>query len=494
MSETLKNLIGGTWQEPSGGAMESRDPAHGELIASFKQSTPEDVLAAINAASNAYPAWRATPQPKRAEVIYRCAEIIRERKEELSQLMSHEMGKPIAEARGDVQEAIDMGYYIGAEGRRAWGWTVPSELPNKRMYVERVPLGVCALITPWNFPLAIPSWKAFPALVMGNTVVFKPAEDTPTLGQRFAEILLQAGLPEGVFNLVHGSGAPISDALVTDPRVSMISFTGSSATGATIAAKIAPLHKRYSMEMGGKNFVIMMPDGDKELAIQATLWCAFGTTGQRCTACSRLILVEGADDGLVDELVRRAKALKLGHGASESTEVAALINEKALNKVTEYVRIGKEEDKATLLCGGQRASGPELDKGWFFEPTIFDGVSPDMRIAQEEIFGPVLSIIRVKSYEEAIAVANGVKYGLSGSIFTRDINLANRFQSECQTGLCYINAGTTGAEVSTPFGGVKATGNGHREGGPTVIEAFSELKSIFIDYSGGLQRAQIDNN
>lgn len=494
MPESIRNFIAGQWVDGGGQVIEDRDPANGDLLGTMRQSTPEDVKRAIDAAQSAYDGWRAVPQPKRGEIIQRVGEIVKRRKEELSQLMSREMGKPIAEARGDVQEGVDMAWYIGAEGRRAWGWTVPSELPNKRMYVERVPLGVCALITPWNFPFAIPTWKAFPALVMGNTVVIKPSDETPMMVNRLAEILEEAGVPKGVFNVVHGFGAPISDALLLDPRVRMVSFTGSTATGSLVAGKVAPLHKRYALEMGGKNPVIVMPDADMELALKAVLWCAFGTTGQRCTACSRLILVDPVGDAFVAELKKRTAALKLGHGADPATEVAALINQKALEKVTDYVRIGVEEDKAKLIIGGKRAMEGALAKGHFFQPTLFDHVKQGMRIEQEEIFGPVLSIIRVKSYEEAMAVANGVKYGLSASIFTRDVNLTHRFSRDIETGLCYVNAGTTGAEVSTPFGGVKATGNGHREGGPTVIEAFSDLRATFVDYSGGLQRAQIDNN
>ncbi|NUQ34868.1 MAG: aldehyde dehydrogenase family protein [Planctomycetaceae bacterium] len=494
MSEQIKNFINGQWKPGSGASFESCDPANGELIGTANQSTPADVKEAIDSASAAFPAWKAIPQPKRAEIVYKVGDIFKRRKEEIAQLMSREMGKPIAEARGDTQEGVDMAYYIASEGRRAWGWTVPSELPNKRMYVERVPLGVCTLITPWNFPIAIPTWKTFPALVMGNTVVLKPAEDTPLLANKFAEILIEAGVPKGVFNVVHGSGGPISDALVTDPRVRMISFTGSSAVGAAIAGKAAPLHKRYSLEMGGKNPVVVMPDADMDLAIDAVLWCAFGTTGQRCTACSRLILVDPVGDSFVNKLKERATKLKLGHGADPTTQVAALINKKALDKVADYVRIGRDEDKAKLILGGERATDGALSKGNFFKPTLFDHVKQGMRIEQEEIFGPVLSIIRAKSYDEAIKVANGVKYGLSSSIFTRDVNVVNRFQTDIEAGLVYINAGTTGAEVSTPFGGHKATGNGHREGGPTVIEAYSELKSVFIDYSGQVQKAQIDNN
>lgn len=493
MTEHVQNFIDGKWVEAGGDKLESRDPGNGELIATFNQSTNGDVEKAIAAAKAAFPAWKATPQPKRAEVIYKSADVLLKQKEELSQLMSREMGKPIAEARGDVQEAIDMAYYIAAEGRRSWGHTIPAEMPNKRMYTIRQPLGVCSLITPWNFPIAIPSWKSYPALVMGNTVVFKPAEDTTLLGKRWAEVLIESGVPEGVFNMVVGHGAPIGDTLVTHKDVRMISFTGSTKTGLGIAAKAAPQNKRVSLEMGGKNPVIVWEDGDLELAVNAVMWAGYGTSGQRCTACSRVIVHEKVHDEFLKMLVERAPKLKVGHGAEPDSFFGAIINDSQLRKIDEYVKIGQEEG-AKLECGGKILSEGEHGKGHFYAATVFSGVKPGMRIEQEEIFGPVISVIKVSGYDEAIEVANGIEYGLSAGFISNDVNLCHQASIDLDCGLCYINAGSTGAEVSTPFGGWKNTGNGHREGGPTVIEAFSDIKTVIVDYSGKVQKAQIDNN
>lgn len=493
MTERVQNLIDGKWVEASGEKLYSRDPANGELLAEFKQATNDDVEKAIAAARAAFPAWKATPAPKRAEVILRSAEVLLRRKEEISQLMTREMGKPLAEARGDVQEAIDMAFYIAAEGRRGWGHTIPAEMPNKRMYTIRQPLGVCSLITPWNFPIAIPSWKSYPALVMGNTIVFKPAEDTTLLGKRWAEVLIESGVPAGVFNMVIGHGAPIGDKLVTHKDVRMISFTGSTKTGLGIASKAAPLNKRVSLEMGGKNPVIVWQDADLELAVNAVLWAGYGTSGQRCTACSRVIVHEAVHDQFLKMLVERAPKLKVGHGSEPDTFFGAIINEQQLRKIDEMVQVGVKEG-AKLECGGKVLNDGPYAKGYFYAATVFSGVKPGMRIEQEEIFGPVISVIKAKGYDEAIAVANGVEYGLSAGFISKDVNLCHRASVDLDCGLCYINAGSTGAEVSTPFGGWKNTGNGHREGGPTVIEAFSELKTVVIDYSGKVQKAQIDNN
>ncbi len=493
MAERVQNLINGQWVEAGGEKLDSRDPGNGELLAEYNQATVADVERAIAAAKAAFPAWKATPAPKRAEIIIRSAEILLRRKEEISQLMTREMGKPLPEARGDVQEAIDMAFYIAAEGRRAWGHTIPAEMPNKRMYTIRQPLGVCSLITPWNFPIAIPSWKSYPALVMGNTIVFKPAEDTTLLGKRWAEVLIEAGVPAGVFNMVIGHGAPIGDTLVTHKDVRLISFTGSTKTGLGIAAKAAPLNKRVSLEMGGKNPVIVWADADLELAVNAVMWAGYGTSGQRCTACSRVIVHEAVHDQFVKMLVERAPKLKVGHGSKPDSFFGAIINAGQLKKIDEYVQIGVKEG-AKLECGGKILKDGEYAKGNYYAATVFSGVKPGMRIEQEEIFGPVISVIKVKSYEEAISVANGVEYGLSAGFISKDVNLCHRASVDLDCGLCYINAGSTGAEVSTPFGGWKNTGNGHREGGPTVIDAFSELKTVVIDYSGKVQKAQIDNN
>ncbi|HEY2924587.1 MAG TPA: aldehyde dehydrogenase family protein [Candidatus Eisenbacteria bacterium] len=487
------NLIGGKWAPSrSGKTFENRNPARSaDLVGTFPDSGAEDVDAAVNAAARAFSAWRLVPAPRRAEFIFRAAEILRDRKEELARLMTREMGKVLAETRGDVQEAIDMAYYIAAEGRRLFGVTVPSELPDKFAMSVRQPLGVCGLITPWNFPMAIPSWKIFPALVSGNTVVLKPASDTPGSAHHLVEVLVEAGVPEGVVNIVHGGGSAVGIPLVTHPGVKMISFTGSSDVGKTIAERSAKTLKRVSLELGGKNAQIVMEDADLDLAIEGVLWGAFGTTGQRCTATSRLIVMKEVHDETVRRLAERASKLRLGDGLEPGTEVGPLVNRAQRDRVHSYVEIGKAEG-AKLVSGGAPANEGALADGAFYKPTIFDGVAPSMRIAQEEIFGPVLSVITVSSLEEAIRVLNSTPFGLSSSIYTRDVNRAMVAIRDIEAGITYVNGPTIGAEVQLPFGGVKETGNGHREGGPTVIDAFTEWKSVYIDYSGRLQKAQID--
>ena len=488
-----QNLIGGKWiPARSGKTVENRNPARpSDLVGTFPSSGPEDVDTAVRAAATAFASWRLVPAPRRAEVILRAAEILRERKEELARLMTREMGKVLAETRGDVQEAIDMAYYIGAEGRRLFGVTVPSELPNKFAMSIRQPLGVCGLITPWNFPMAIPSWKIFPALVSGNTVVIKPATDTPGSAHHLVEILVEAGAPEGVVNIVHGGGNAVGVPLTTHPDVKMISFTGSSDVGKAIAERSAPSLKRVSLELGGKNAQIVMEDADLDLALEGALWGAFGTTGQRCTATSRLIVARPVHDEMVRRLVERAGRLRLGDGLESETEVGPVINTSARDKIHSYVQIGIQEG-AKLAVGGSAAEEGALRDGAFYRPTIFDQVTPTMRIAREEIFGPVLSVLTVDSLDEAIRVLNDTPYGLSSSIYTRDVNRAMRAVRDIEAGITYVNGPTIGAEVQLPFGGVKETGNGHREGGPTVIDAFTEWKSVYIDYSGKLQKAQID--
>jgi aldehyde dehydrogenase (NAD+) len=493
MSEHVQNYIHGVWVEAGGDKLTRHDPGNGDEVSTLRQSTEADVNAALAAAKAAVPEWKRVPRPERAKLILKSADVLARRKEDIAQLMTREMGKPIAEARGDVQEAIDMAHYIAAEGRRGWGHTIPSELTSKRMYTMRQPLGVCALITPWNFPIAIPSWKSYPALVMGNTCVFKPAEDTTLLGKRWTEVLIESGVPKGVFNMVVGHGAPIGEQLVTHPDVAMISFTGSTKTGLGIAARTAPLNKRLSLEMGGKNPVVIMDDADLELALHAVLWCAYGTSGQRCTACSRVIVHEKVHDKFVRMLVDAAQKLRIGHGSDAQSFFGAVVNAGQLVKIDQYVKIGINEG-AKLECGGKVLKEGDYVKGHYYAATAFSGVKHEMRIAQEEIFGPVLAVLKVKDYDEAIRVANGVSYGLSTSFFSRDVNQCHRASEDLESGLCYINAGTTGAEVSTPFGGWKNTGNGHREGGPNVIDAFSEIKTVIIDYSGKVQKAQIDNN
>ncbi len=494
MAELYKNFINGEWIEAkSGKTFENRNPAdRRDLIGLFPASGPEEVEEAVSAAKKAFAEWRLVPAPKRGEILYRVGELLRQRKEEIARAMTREMGKVLKETRGDVQEGIDTAYYTAGEGRRLFGETTPSELPDKFAMSVRVPVGVCGLITPWNFPMAIPTWKLFPALLCGDTVVLKPAEDTPYTAVKLFELLEEAGVPPGVANLVHGTGGETGAALVRHRDVRLISFTGSTAVGREIAAVCGQSLKRVSLEMGGKNGQIVMEDADLKLALEGALWGAFGTTGQRCTATSRLILHRQIKKELTDMLVERAEKIKIGDGLDEGVEMGPLINEAALEKVRGYVQIGKEEG-ARLLTGGTVYEEGKRRQGYFYRPTLFDRVTPDMRIAQEEIFGPVLSVIEVQSFEQAIEVLNGTPYGLSSSIYTRDVGRAFRALRDIEAGITYINGPTIGAEVHLPFGGVKETGNGHREAGTTVYDIFSEWKSVYIDYSGRLQKAQIDN-
>ncbi|HWP59324.1 MAG TPA: aldehyde dehydrogenase family protein [Candidatus Acidoferrales bacterium] len=494
MAEEFYNYIGGKWVPArSGKTFENRNPANRhDLIGNFPASGAEDVDCAVAAASKAFREWRLVPAPQRGEILYRVGFLLRERKEEIARAMTREMGKILKEARGDVQEAIDTAFYAAGEGRRLFGQTTPSELPDKFAMSVRMPLGVCALITPWNFPIAIPAWKLFPALLCGNTVVLKPAEDTPLTAVKLFEILEKAGVPPGVANLVHGTGETAGAALVRHPDVKLVSFTGSTEVGKEIAAVCGANLKRVSLEMGGKNAQIVMDDADLPLALDGVIWGAFGTTGQRCTATSRLILHRAIKRDFTDALVARAQKIKIGSGLDESVEMGPLINEAARQKVHRYVQIGKEEG-AKLLTGGAVFEEREWIDGYFYRPTVFDNVTPGMRIAQEEIFGPVLSIIEAGSLEEAISILNGTRYGLSSSIYTANVGRAFRALRDIEAGITYINGPTIGAEVHLPFGGVKDTGNGHREAGTTVYDIFTEWKSVYVDYSGKLQRAQIDN-
>jgi alpha-ketoglutaric semialdehyde dehydrogenase len=471
---------------------ESRSPATGDLIGTFPRSTAEDVERAVASAKAAYEDWRLVPAPRRGEILFRFAELVREAKDELTDLMTREMGKVKAEAGGDVQEAIDMAYYMGGEGRRLWGQTTPSELQNKFNMSVRQPIGVVGAITPWNFPIAIPAWKLTPALVCGNTVVLKPAEDTPGLADRFVELLHEAGVPAGVINIVHGYGEDAGDALVRHPDVPVITFTGSRETGVLVTKNAADQLKHVHLELGGKNAIIVMDDADVDLAVDGILWSAFGTSGQRCTAASRVIVHRAAYDELRSKLVARAEKMRLGPGWEDDTDLGPVINKEAIEKIHSYTQVGIDEG-AQLLTGGEVATENGLDRGNYYRPTIFGDVDAGMRIAQEEIFGPTTALIPVDSFEEAVRAANGIQYGLSSSIFTRDVNRAFTAMRDLQTGITYINAGTTGAEVHLPFGGTKGTGNGHREAGQAALDVFTEWKSIYVDYSGTLQRAQIDN-
>lgn len=492
--QTYKNLIGGEWvASTSGQTFESTNPADTrEVVGIFQRSNAEDVDAAVQAASQAYNAWRLTPAPKRGEILFKAAELLRQRKEQYAREMTREMGKVLTEARGDVQEAIDMIYFIAGEGRRLYGQTTPSEMPNKFQMSVRVPLGVCGLITPWNFPMAIPSWKILPALILGNTIVIKPAEDAPLSTYNFVQCLLDAGLPPGVLNIVTGFGPEAGEPLVRHPEVKVVSFTGSTAVGHHISKVAAETMKHVSLEMGGKNGIIVMDDADLDLVVDGVLWGAFGTTGQRCTASSRLIAHRSVADELGRKLAAKAESIQIGNGLDERVTMGPSINADQYKTVTEYVAIGKQEG-ALVVAGGERLTDGDYAHGFFHQPTIFGNVKADMRIAQEEIFGPVTAIIPVDSLDEAIQVANGVKYGLSSSIYTRDVNKAFRAMRDLESGIVYVNAPTIGAEIHLPFGGTKATGNGHREGGVQALDVFSEWKSLYIDFNGSLQRAQIDN-
>ncbi len=487
----FKNFINGTWQPAkSGKTFQSINPADpSDIVGLFPASDKQDVDLAVAAAKKAYEEWRLYPAPKRAEILFKAAQLFSERKEELARELTREMGKVLAEARGDIQEVIDMVYYAAGEGRRLFGQTTPSELRNKFAMSVRVPLGVVGCITPWNFPMAIPSWKIAPALICGNTVVFKPASDTPLVATRFVEIMEEAGLPPGVLNMVTGGGGAVGDAILEHPDVKLVSFTGSCEVGRHVNEKCAPTFKRVSLEMGGKNAIIVLDDANLDLAVDGILWGAFGTTGQRCTAASRVIVQKGIHAKLTERLTERAKSLKLGYGLEPGVDVGPLINEASLKKVEKYVQIGKE-DGATLVCGGNRA--PEAGPGWFFQPTLFDNVKPNMRIAQEEIFGPVTAIIEVNDLREAIDVANGIEFGLSTAIYTKNVNMAFEAVRDLDSGLTYVNAPTIGAEVHLPFGGTKSTGNGHREAAEACLDIFTEWKAVYIDYSDKLQRAQID--
>jgi len=492
--KVFKNFINGEWIEArSGKAIENRNPAStGELVGMFPASTQEDVNLAIDAAKGAYEKWRLTPAPKRAEILYRAAEILIERKEDYSRDMTREMGKVLAETRGDVQEAIDMTYLMAGEGRRQFGQTTPSELPNKFAMSVRTPVGVAGLICPWNFPMAIPSWKAMPALVTGNTVVIKPAEDTPLSTYNLMQALSEAGLPRGVMNVVFGDGPEAGAPLLNHKDINLVSFTGSTEVGRIVSQACAPSFKKCHLEMGGKNIIIVMDDANLDLAVDGAVWGGFGTSGQRCTAASRVAVHKKVYGEFVEKFVARVKALKVGDGLDPATDMGPCINEQQLKTVLKYVQIGKDET-AKLATGGHRLESGAYARGWFHEPTVFTDCAPKMRIAQEEIFGPVVAVIPFEDFDEALDIANDVPYGLSAAIYTRNVNNAFRAQRDLQTGIVYVNAPTIGAETHLPFGGIKNTGNGHRESGEAALDFYSEWKTIYIDYSDRLQRAQIDN-
>jgi alpha-ketoglutaric semialdehyde dehydrogenase len=494
MAETFRNYIAGEWVEPiTGEYHENRNPARwSEVLGRFPSSGAEDVERAVQSAKRGFQAWRKVPAPERGDALRRVGDLMAARKEEIARAMTREMGKVLAETRGDVQEGIDTAYYAASEGRRLFGHTVPSELRDKWAMSYRRPIGVCGIVTPFNFPMAIPTWKIFPALVSGNSVVFKPAHDVPHTATLLVEILVEAGVHPEAVQLVHGSGRAVGNVVVGHPDVPVISFTGSTEVGSAIGETCGRMHKRLSLEMGGKNAQIVMADANVDLALEGVLWGAFGTTGQRCTATSRLLLHKDIHDAFLDRLVERVKALKLGDGLESGTDVGPMIKEDALQNAADYVQIARDAGDE-VLTGGKRAEGQGMDDGWFFEPTILSGVRPGSRLACEEIFGPVLSVIRFSDLEEAIRINNEVEYGLSSAIYTQDINSSFIAMMELDNGITYVNAPTIGAEAHLPFGGVKQTGNGHREGGWEVYDFYTETKVVYVDYSGRLQRAQIDN-
>jgi alpha-ketoglutaric semialdehyde dehydrogenase len=491
--KVYKNFIRGEWVESATGQVfENLNPANRhELLGQFQQSDCRDVDHAVSAAKEAYRTWRLVPAPKRGEILFRAGSTLRERKEALAEQMTREMGKVMEETRGDVQEALDMTFYMAGEGRRQFGQTTPSELQNKFCMTVRGSIGVCGLITPWNFPMAIPSWKIMPALICGNTVVLKPAEDTPLSSYNLVQILEEAGVPPGVVNMVTGFGPEAGSPLVGHKDVRVVSFTGSTEVGREVAKSTAGSFKHVGLEMGGKNAILVMDDANLELAVDGAVWGGFGTSGQRCTAASRIVVHKEVYREFTDKLVARARALKVGNGLDPTVQMGPIINETQLKAIDNYVQIGKREG-AQLLCGGERLTGGEYDCGYFYAPTVFGDCAPGMRIGQEEIFGPVVSVIPVDDLDQAIEVGNGVVYGLSSAIYTQDVNTAFRAMRDLETGIVYVNASTIGAETHLPFGGIKQTGNGHREAAVAALDFYTEWKTIYIDYSGKLQRAQID--
>jgi aldehyde dehydrogenase (NAD+) len=499
--EQYNNYVNSVWrQSRSQRTFNNISPANkDDIIGEFPDSNADDLKDAVEAAKYAYAKWKRLPAPKRGDILRKAGDIFAARKDELAKIMTQEMGKPVFETKGDIQEAIDTCYYAATETRRLFGHNAPSEMPDKMNLSFRVPVGICGIITAWNFPIAVPSWKIIPALAAGNVVIFKPSEDSPLSANVFAEIMEQAGLPKGVFNVLHGA-AEIGDAIVNHPDINLIGFTGSTQTGKNIAAKCGELNKKVSLEMGGKNAQIVMDDANLELALEGALWGAYGTTGQRCTATSRVLLHSSIHDKFIEMFKERVNKLKLGDGLNPKTDVGPVINQKAIDKIMGYIEIGKSEG-AKLELGGNRASNSykksddsfDLDNGNFIEPTLFTNVTKDMRIFQEEIFGPVLSVSKFDTLEEAFELSNSVDYGLSSSIYTNNVRNSWLAIRELEAGITYVNAPTIGAEAHMPFGGVKGTGNGHREGGWTVFDIFTEWKTVYIDYSDKLQRAQIDN-
>ena len=483
--QTYRNFIAGEWQESSSTrAVDNINPANtDDVLGTVRQATRDEARAAVEAAAAAFNSWRATPAPARGRIVAHAARLMEEQKEELAQLLTREEGKTVAESRGELQRSINVADFCAGESRRMNGETIQSELPMNFAYTIKQPLGVVACVTPWNFPVAIPVWKIAPALVAGNTVVFKPASLTPATAVRIVEIFEAAGVPKGVLNLVLGSGSDAGDEIIGHPAVKAVSFTGSNGVGIRLYEQVSRRGAKCQCEMGGKNPVVILEDADMDLAVESTAQGAFGSSGQRCTATSRAVVVDEIADEFVERIAARAKSMRIGNGADPNTEMGPSVDESQFKTVLSYINIGRE-DGATLVCGGSRAQGNGLDKGYFVQPTVFDRVTPDMRIAREEIFGPVLSVLRVKSFDEAMQVANDCEYGLSSSIFSNDAARIFRFVDEIETGMTHINSPTTGGEAHIPFGGIKGTGIGDREQGSTALDFYTELKVVYVDYTG----------
>lgn len=494
MGDVIKNYINGRWVTGQGEEFKSINPANrNNIVGVVTRSSRKDIDRAVDSARQAYKTWSCIPAPHRGEILFRVAEILTKEKKGLGRLITREMGKVLPEALGDIQEAIDMASYMGGEGRRLSGETVPSELPNKDAKSIRVPIGVFALITPWNFPTAIPAWKICPAIVTGNTVVFKPSSDTPVCATRLVEIFEAAGIPEGVLNLVHGPGPDIGDYLVTHTGIDAVSFTGSCATGEHLEALCGRIHRPISAEMGGKNAIIVMDDANLDLAVEGAIWGGFGTSGQRCTAASRIVVHENVYSKFIDMFKDAASRLRLGSGLKKTTDMGPVVNGTQFKKILDYIEIGKKEG-AKLILGGRPYTEGECDRGFFIEPSIFIDVDPKMKIAQEEIFGPVVCVIKARDLDNAINIVNGTRYGLSSAIYTQDINKSAIAERDLDTGIVYINASTIGAEIQLPFGGTKHTGMGPREAGGRggALDTYTKWKVIYRDFSGRLQKAQID--
>ena len=480
-----RNFINGQWLESvSSREATNINPANtDDVLGTIKQATREEARSAVEAASDAFREWRATPAPTRGKIVARAARLMEEKKEELAQLLTREEGKTIAESRGELQRSINVAEFCAGESRRLNGETIQSELPANFAYTIKQPLGVVACVTPWNFPVAIPVWKIAPALVAGNTVVFKPASLTPATAVRITEIFEEAGIPKGVLNLIIGSGSEAGDEIINHPAVKAVSFTGSNEVGIRLYEQVSRRGAKVQCEMGGKNPVIVLEDADLDLAVESTAQGAFGSSGQRCTATSRAVVVNDIADEFVSRIVRRAEGMRIGAGYDPQTEMGPSVDESQFKTVLHYIDIGRE-DGAELKCGGTRAEGRGLDKGYFVRPAVFDRVTPDMRIAREEVFGPVLSVLRVKDFDEAMRVANDSEYGLSSSIFTNDAVRIFRFVDEIETGMTHINSPTTGGEAHIPFGGIKGTGIGDREQGSTALDFYTDLKVVYVDYTG----------